>query len=47
MGDLWYLFVAYGIIWLIVFAYVLLLVRRERALRREIASLKEELRLEV
>jgi len=44
MEDFGYLFAAYSIIWLVVFAYVLILVRREKAIRREIASLKETLK---
>jgi len=41
MDDLWYLFAAYSIIWLIVFGYVLVLIRRENALRRDIDALKD------
>jgi len=39
--DFWYLFAAYSIIWLVVFGYVFTLIRREKALRKEIAALKE------
>ncbi|MCL2281451.1 MAG: CcmD family protein [Dehalococcoidia bacterium] len=41
--SLWYLFAAYSIIWLLVFGYVLVLIRRERALRRDIDALKDKL----
>jgi CcmD family protein len=41
MNNLSYLFAAYSIIWLLVFGYVFVLIRREKALRKEIAALKE------
>ena len=40
-SNLGYLFAAYSIIWLLVFGYVFILIRRERALRKEIVALKE------
>jgi CcmD family protein len=40
-NNFWYLFAAYSIIWLLVFGYVFTLLRREKAVRREIAALKE------
>ncbi|MCL2706884.1 MAG: CcmD family protein [Dehalococcoidia bacterium] len=40
--NLWYLFAAYSIIWLAVFGYVFVLIRREKAIRRDIAILKEK-----
>ncbi len=43
-NNLWYLFAAYSIIWLLVFGYVFMLLRREKTLRRDIAALKEELK---
>ncbi|MCL2679001.1 MAG: CcmD family protein [Dehalococcoidia bacterium] len=42
--NLWYLFAAYGIIWLAVFGYVVMLVSRQRAMRRDIDALKKELK---
>lgn len=36
-----YLFAAYSIIWLLTFGFVFVLILRERALRKEIAALKE------
>ena len=42
--NLWYLFAAYSIIWLVVFGYVLMLIRRENAIRRDIDILKEKLK---
>ena len=41
MENAGYLFAAYAIIWAVVFGYVLLLLNRQRRLRREISSLKE------
>ena len=43
MENAGYLFAAFGIVWALVFGYVLLLVRRGRKLREEIESLKEAL----
>jgi len=39
-----YLFAAYTVIWIAVFAYVLLLLQGERKLRREIDSLRRSLK---
>jgi CcmD family protein len=36
-----YVFAAYSVIWLLVFGYVFVLIRREKALRKELAALKE------
>ncbi len=44
MENEWYLFVAFAIVWALVFAYVLLLLNRQKRLRREINSLKETLK---
>ncbi len=44
MENAEYLFAAYAIVWAVVFGYVLVLVKRQRRLLREIDSLKEELR---
>ncbi len=41
MQNAGYLFAAFSVIWALVFGYVLLLFNRQRALRREINSLKE------
>jgi len=40
-NNLGYLFAAYSIIWLVVFGYIFTLILREKALRKEIAALKE------
>ncbi len=41
MENAGYLFATFTIIWAVVFGYVLLLLNRQRRLRREIDSLKE------
>jgi CcmD family protein len=41
MENAGYLFAAYTIIWLFLFGYVLVLVSRQKKLRREIDRLKE------
>ncbi len=38
-----YLFAAFAVIWAVVFGYVLVLVGRQRKLRREIDSVKDAL----
>lgn len=43
MENAAYLFTAFTIIWALVFGYLLFLFIRQRNLRREIESLKEEL----
>lgn len=44
MENAGYLFATFTIIWAVVFGYVLLLLNRQRRLRREIDSLKEALK---
>ena len=44
MENAGYLFAAFGIIWALVFGYILSLFNRQRRLRREIDSLKEALK---
>ncbi len=44
MENAGYLFATFTIIWAVVFGYVLLLLNRQRRLRREIGSLKEALK---
>ena len=44
MDNLSYLLAAFGIIWLATFLYVFILLQREKALRRQIAALKESLK---
>ncbi len=44
MENAGYLFAAFTIIWAVVFGYVLFLLNRQREIRRDIDSLKEELK---
>ncbi len=44
MENAGYLFAAFAIVWAVVFGYVLLLLDRQKKLRREIDSLKEALK---
>lgn len=44
MENAGYLLAAFGIIWAALFGYVLALLNREKALRREIESLRRELK---
>lgn len=44
MENAGYLFAAFTIIWALVFGYVLLLINRQKKLRKEIDSLKEALK---
>jgi len=41
MDNLWYLVVAYGVIWLAVFGYVLSILRQGRGLQEEVRFLRE------
>ena len=43
MENAGYLFAAFAVIWAFVFGYVLVLISRQRQLRREIESLKAAL----
>jgi CcmD family protein len=44
MENLGYLWAAFTIVWAVVFGYVLLLINRQRRLRRDINSLREALK---
>ena len=44
MENAGYLFAAYGIVWVVVFGYVVFLLNRQKRLRQEISSLKEALK---
>lgn len=43
MGDLWYLALAYGVIWLGLFVYLFRLTARAEELRREVSLLRSML----
>lgn len=44
MENAAYMLTAYAIVWAVTFGYILLLLNRQRNLRREIESLKESLK---
>jgi CcmD family protein len=43
MGDLWYLALAYGVIWVVLLVYLYSIARRQEGLRREVRALEETL----
>ena len=44
MGDLWYLALAYGVIWVVLLVYVYSIARRQESLRRELKVVEEALK---
>ncbi|TAK32643.1 MAG: CcmD family protein [Chloroflexota bacterium] len=40
MQNLWYLIVAYGVIWVVLFAYIFSVERRQKQLRDELTALE-------
>lgn len=44
MDNVWYLFSAYSITWIIIFIYSYGISRRQKSLENEIAGMKEALR---
>ncbi|MFH0942181.1 MAG: CcmD family protein [Chloroflexota bacterium] len=44
MDNLGYLFAVYTIVWAVIFGYVLVLIRGQKKLRREIEQLKEAIK---
>ena len=42
-GDLWYLFLAYGVIWAALLVYLYSIARRQESLRREVKAIEEAL----
>lgn len=46
MDNLGYLYAAFSVVWVGLFAYVLILVQRQRRIRRDIDWLKETLKKE-
>jgi CcmD family protein len=44
MGNLWYLALAYGVIWVVLLAYLYSIARRQESLRREIKAIEEALK---
>jgi CcmD family protein len=43
MGDLWYLALAYGVIWVVLLAYLYSIARRQESLRREVKAIEKAL----
>jgi CcmD family protein len=43
VGDLWYLALAYGVIWVVLVVYVYSIARRQESLRREMKAFEEAL----
>lgn len=43
MGDLWYLFLAYGVIWAALLVYLYSIARRQESLRQEVKAIEEAL----
>jgi CcmD family protein len=43
MGDLWYLALAYGVIWVVVLAYLYSIARRQESLRQEVKAIEKAL----
>ena len=43
MGDLWYLALAYGVIWVVLLGYLYSIARRQESLRREMTAVQEAL----
>ena len=41
MGDLWYLALAHGVIWVLLLAYLYSIARRQESLRQEVKSIEE------
>ena len=43
MGDLWYLALAYGVIWVVLLGYLYSIARRQESLRHEVRAIEEAL----
>jgi CcmD family protein len=43
MGDLWYLALAYGVIWAALLVYLYSIARRQESLRQEVKAIEEAL----
>jgi CcmD family protein len=44
MGNLWYLALAYGVIWVVLLAYLYSIARRQESLRQEVKAIEEALK---
>ena len=43
MGNLWYLALAYGVIWIVLLVYLYSIARRQESLRQELKAIEEAL----
>ena len=43
MGNLWYLALAYGVIWVVLLVYLYSIARRQESLRQEVRAIEEAL----
>ena len=43
MGNLWYLALAYGVIWIVLLVYLYSISRRQESLRQEVKAIEEAL----
>jgi CcmD family protein len=46
MGNLWYLAMAYGVIWVVLLVYLYSIARRQESLRQEVKAIEEALEAE-
>jgi CcmD family protein len=46
MGNLWYLALAYGVIWVVLLVYLYSIARRQESLRQEVKAIEEALEAE-
>ena len=44
MGNLWYLALAYGVIWVVLLVYLYSIARRQESLTREVKAIEEALK---
>ena len=44
MGNLWYLALAYGVIWVVLLVYLYSIARRQESLRQEMKAIEEALK---
>jgi len=43
MGNLWYLALAYGVIWIVLLVYLYSIARRQESLRQEVKAIEQAL----
>jgi CcmD family protein len=47
MGNLWYLALAYGVMWIVLLVYLYSIARRQESLRQEVKAIEEALEHEL